>query len=182
MGAVRPGSDDTDDALLVVTDGGFGKRTRLSEYKRQGRGGQGVLTARIEEKRGQLVGALIVQDTDEIFCITSSGVVIRMSVSPLRFLSRPTGGVKLVALDAGATVVAVAHNGEAAADAVTEAVTEAGPGTEDGAAERSEGDLTQDEVSMGQTPADDAGLDVGPADGAVPEEPSTEGTDEGGSA
>jgi DNA gyrase subunit A len=63
MVAVRPGSDDSDDALLVVTDGGFGKRTRLSEYKRQGRGGQGVLTARIEEKRGQLVGALIVQDT-----------------------------------------------------------------------------------------------------------------------
>ncbi len=123
MAAVRAGSDDSasaDDALLVVTDGGFGKRTRLSEYKRQGRGGQGVLTARIEEKRGELVGALIVQDADEIFCITSSGVVIRMSVQPLRYLSRPTGGVKLVALDAGATVVAVAHNGEAAADAVTD--------------------------------------------------------------
>ena len=124
MAAVRAASDDSDSAddaaLLVVTDGGFGKRTRLSEYKRQGRGGQGVLTARIEEKRGELVGALIVQDADEIFCITSSGVVIRMSVQPLRYLSRPTGGVKLVALDAGATVVAVAHNGEAAADAVTD--------------------------------------------------------------
>jgi DNA gyrase subunit A len=120
MQAVRPGSDDTDDALMVVTDGGFGKRTRLSEYKRQGRGGQGVLTARIEEKRGQLVGALIVQDADEIFCITSAGVVIRMSVQPLRYLSRATGGVKLVALDAGASVVAVAHNGEAAADTATE--------------------------------------------------------------
>ncbi len=120
MGAVPPASDDADDAaLLVVTDGGFGKRTRLSEYKRQGRGGQGVLTARIEEKRGQLVGALIVQDADEIFCITSTGVVIRMSVQPLRYLSRPTGGVKLVSLDAGATVVAVAHNGEAAADDAT---------------------------------------------------------------
>ena len=131
MGAVQAGPDDTDDtsdtddaageaALLVVTDGGFGKRTRLSEYKRQGRGGQGVLTARIESKRGQLVGALIVQDADEIFCITSTGVVIRMPLQPLRYLSRATGGVKLVALDAGATVVAVAHNGEAAADAVTD--------------------------------------------------------------
>jgi DNA gyrase subunit A len=186
MSAVRPGSDDGDDALLVVTDGGFGKRTRLAEYKRQGRGGQGVLTARIEEKRGQLVGALIVQDADEIFCITSSGVVIRMSVSPLRFLSRPTGGVKLVALDAGATVVAVAHNAEAAADAVTRAVSDvvsdAVPAADDGATEAAEGDLTPDEVCMGQTPADDAGLDGGPADGAVPEEPSTDGTDEGGSA
>ena len=133
MAAVRPGSDDTDDALLVVTDGGFGKRTRLSDYKRQGRGGQGVLTARIEEKRGKLVGALVVQDADEIFCITSTGVVIRMSVQPLRFLSRATGGVKLVSLDAGATVVAVAHNGEAAADEATEDVLTEG-GADAGAA------------------------------------------------
>ncbi len=110
---------DEEDALLVVTDGGFGKRTRLSEYKRQNRGGQGVLTARIEEKRGRLVGALIVSDADEIFAITSAGVVIRMSVEPLRYLSRATSGVKLVALDRGTTVVAVAHNGEAAADAET---------------------------------------------------------------
>ena len=110
---------DDEDALLVVTDGGFGKRTRLSEYKRQNRGGQGVLTARIEEKRGQLVGALIVSDADEIFAITSAGVVIRMSIEPLRYLSRATSGVKLVALDQGTTVVAVAHNGEAAADVET---------------------------------------------------------------
>ncbi len=114
-----------EDALLVVTDGGFGKRTRLSEYKRQGRGGQGVLTARIEEKRGQLVGALIVQDADELFAITSAGVVIRMSVQPLRYLSRATGGVKLVALDASTTVVGVAHNGEAAADIETSQTSEA---------------------------------------------------------
>jgi DNA gyrase subunit A len=202
MGAVRPGSDESDDALLVVTDGGFGKRTQLSEYKRQGRGGQGVLTARIEEKRGQLVGALIVQDADEIFCITSSGVVIRMSVSPLRFLSRATGGVKLVALDAGATVVAVAHNGEAAADAVTAVDPEAGsasapegldggPGLEDGAALDlgAEGDdgsdggdadtdvdgaLPHDGDPMGQTPAVDGADDGDPAD--------DDGTDEGGSA
>ena len=66
-----------------------------------------------------LVGALIVKDADEIFAITSAGVVIRMSVAPLRYLSRATSGVKLVQLDAGTTVVAVAHNGEAAADVET---------------------------------------------------------------
>jgi DNA gyrase subunit A len=162
MQAVRPGSDDTDDALLVVTDGGFGKRTRLSEYKRQGRGGQGVLTARIEERRGQLVGALIVQDADEIFCITSAGVVIRMSVQPLRYLSRATGGVKLVTLDAGATVVAVAHNGEAAADTATDDGTESGIATEDGtgtgvvlAAEEQEpvGDVSADPATDEGDPA-----------------------------
>ena len=122
MQVARDGEAEDDAALLVVTDGGFGKRTRLAEYKRQGRGGQGVLTARIEEKRGKLVGALTVGDADEIFAITSAGVVIRMSVEPLRYLSRPTGGVKLVSLDKGASVVAVAHNGEAAADIAADEV------------------------------------------------------------
>ncbi|MCW2713350.1 MAG: gyrase subunit [Frankiales bacterium] len=111
---------DDEAGLLVVTDGGFGKRTKLEKYKRQGRGGQGVLTAHIEEKRGQLVGALIVSEADEIFAITSAGVVIRMSVAPLRYLSRATGGVKLVSLDSGTSVVAVAHNGEAAAEVEAE--------------------------------------------------------------
>jgi DNA gyrase subunit A len=158
MAAVRPGSDDTDDALLVVTDGGFGKRTRLSEYKRQGRGGQGVLTARIEEKRGQLVGALIVQDADEIFCITSTGVVIRMSVEPLRYLSRATGGVKLVSLDAGATVVAVAHNGEAAADTATE---DEGDEAADTGVVDPEAATTEGEAPGAQAPDEDASTDGG---------------------
>jgi DNA gyrase subunit A len=107
MGVVREGA-----ALLVVTDGGFGKKTRMEEYSPQGRGGKGVLTARLVAKRGKLVGALVVQPDDEIFAITSSGVVIRMSVKPLRHLSRATMGVKLINLDPGATVVAVARNAE----------------------------------------------------------------------
>ena len=116
MQVAPAGGDEETTALLVVSDGGFGKRTALKEYRTQKRGGYGVLTAKMPEGRGQLVGALIVQDADEIFAITSTGVVIRMSVQPLRYLSRPTGGVKLVALAAGASVVAVAHNGEAAAE------------------------------------------------------------------
>jgi DNA gyrase subunit A len=111
MQVVREGA-----ALLVVTDGGFGKKTRMEEYSPQGRGGKGVLTARLVAKRGKLVGALVVQPDDEIFAITSSGVVIRMSVKPLRHLSRATMGVKLINLDPGATVVAVALNAENEAD------------------------------------------------------------------
>jgi DNA gyrase subunit A len=103
---------DDEQARGVVTDGGFGKKTLLAEYPRQGRGGKGVLTARIVEARGELVGAMVVGPSDELFAITSAGVVIRMSVEPLRNLSRATMGVKLISLDAGATVVAVAHNGE----------------------------------------------------------------------
>ena len=109
-------ANDADAALMVVTDGGFGKRTALAEYKQQGRGGSGVLTAAIAEKRGQLVGALVVRDTDEVFAVTSSGVVIRVPVAGLRLLSRATGGVKLISLEGSATVVSVARNGEAEAE------------------------------------------------------------------
>ena len=109
---------DDEQALMVVTDGGFGKRTLLAEYPRQGRGGKGVLTARVVETRGSLVGAMVVGPSDELFAITSAGVVIRMSVEGLRNLSRATMGVKLIALDAGSTVVAVAHNGESTDDDV----------------------------------------------------------------
>ena len=109
-------ANDLEAALMVVTDGGFGKRTSLTDYKRQNRGGSGVLTAAIAEKRGQLVGALIVRDGDEVFAVTSSGVVIRVPVAGLRLLSRATGGVKLISLEPGASVVSVARNGEAAAD------------------------------------------------------------------
>ena len=115
MEVARSGPDAAEQALVVVTDGGFGKRTRLGEYRVQGRGGSGVLTARLEERRGQLVGALIVGEGDELFAVTSAGTVIRLAVSGLRHLSRTTMGVKLIALEPGATVVSVARNGEAPA-------------------------------------------------------------------
>jgi DNA gyrase subunit A len=106
--------DEEGASLMVVTDGGFVKRTALSEYRLQGRGGSGILTAKLEERRGSLVGAMVVGPTDELFAITSTGVVIRVSVAPVRPTSRSTMGVKLISLANGSTVVAVAHNGEAA--------------------------------------------------------------------
>jgi DNA gyrase subunit A len=106
-------ANDDEAALMVVTDGGYGKRSKLGEYRRQQRGGSGILTAKLEERRGSLVGALIVRGADELFAVTSSGVVIRMPVEGLRHLSRGTMGVKLVSLDPGTTVVSVARNGEA---------------------------------------------------------------------
>ncbi|MDX6223972.1 MAG: gyrase subunit [Frankiales bacterium] len=102
-----------DDAeLLVATDGGFAKRTRIGEYPIQGRGGRGVYTAKIVSTRGQLVGALIVVPDDEIFAITSSGGVIRTKADQVRRAGRQTMGVRLINLDEGATVVAVTRSAE----------------------------------------------------------------------
>ncbi len=107
MEVVRPDGD-----VLVATDGGYAKRTKIDEYPVQGRGGKGVLTAKIVAKRGQLVGALMCHPDEEIFAITSGGVVIRTAVKQVRRAQRSTMGVKLINLDAGTSVVAVARNVE----------------------------------------------------------------------
>jgi DNA gyrase subunit A len=107
MEVVRPGSD-----ALVATDGGYAKRTRIEEYPVQGRGGKGVLTAKIVEKRGRLVGALIVRPEDEVFAITATGGVIRTQAREIRRAQRQTMGVRLINLPAGDNVVAIARNAE----------------------------------------------------------------------
>src|SRR4051812_58627 len=99
--------------VLVATDGGYAKRTKIEEYPIQGRGGKGVTTAKIVAKRGQLVGALIVQVEEEIFAITSGGGVIRTRVKEVRRAGRQTMGVRLINLPDEQTVVAVARNAEA---------------------------------------------------------------------
>ena len=94
--------------VLTATDGGFGKRTNLNEYRSQGRGGIGVKAAKIDEdSRGRLVGASVVSAKDEILAITSSGVVIRTLVKEIRETGRDTMGVRLVNLDQGTTVVSL---------------------------------------------------------------------------
>ncbi len=121
---VVPAGRQSELDLLVVSDGGYGKRTSLAEYRRQGRGGSGILTAKFPEARGVLVGAMVVREQDEVFAITSAGVVIRMQVAPIRSSGRGTQGVKLMQLDGGATIVAVAHNGEAEAEDAVEQLAE----------------------------------------------------------
>ncbi len=121
---------EDDVALLVVTDGGFGKRTALSQYPVHKRGGFGVKTINLDERRGRLAGALVVRETDEVFLVSSNGVVIRFSVAASlpRLLSRATSGVTLMTLAGDATVVSVARNGEAEAE-VEEALEAAGAAT-----------------------------------------------------
>ena len=108
MEVVREGMD-----VLVATGGGFAKRTPIDEYPVQGRGGKGVLTAKITERRGRLVGAAVISPDDELFAITSNGGVIRTPVKPVRRTrDRNTMGVKLMDLPEGVSLVAIARNAD----------------------------------------------------------------------
>ncbi|MCK7642650.1 DNA gyrase subunit A [Corynebacterium antarcticum] len=112
----------TGDYLLVATSGGYGKRTAMEEYPTKGRGGLGVATFKYTPKRGKLIGALSVDDDDQIFAITSAGGVIRTEVGQIRPSSRQTMGVRLVNLEKGVELLAidrnVEHEGEETAEAV----------------------------------------------------------------
>ena len=98
--------------ILVATEGGFAKRTKIDEYPSQGRGGKGVLTARIVSTRGRLVGAVAVRPEDEIFAITSDGVVIRTKAAEVRRAQRQTMGVRLMNLPEGVNLIALARNAD----------------------------------------------------------------------
>jgi DNA gyrase subunit A len=107
MHVVHEGAD-----VLVATSGGYAKRTAATEYPVKGRGGMGVVTAQIVEKRGDLVGALMVAPEDEVFAITAAGGVIRTAASEVKLLKRQTMGVRLMNLAPGDSVVAIARNAE----------------------------------------------------------------------
>jgi DNA gyrase subunit A len=97
-----------DKELLVVTEFGYGKRTKLSEFPRKGRGGKGVIAAKLTKPRGQIVGASVVRSDDEVFLISDDGVVIRMPVSSISRQGRPATGVRVMSVSPGAKVSAVA--------------------------------------------------------------------------
>ncbi|MEV0029120.1 DNA gyrase subunit A [Nocardia sp. NPDC050793] len=98
--------------LLVATSGGYAKRTAIEEYTAQGRGGKGVLTIQFDARRGTLVGALIVDDEDELYAITSGGGVIRTAAKQVRKAGRQTKGVRLMNLAEGDTLLAIARNAD----------------------------------------------------------------------
>jgi DNA gyrase subunit A len=104
--------------VLVATGGGYAKRTHADQYPVQGRGGLGVVTARIVEARGELIGALMVHPDDEVFAITSAGGVIRTAASEIKQSGRQTMGVRLVNLGEGQSLVAIARNAEAIANTI----------------------------------------------------------------
>jgi DNA gyrase subunit A len=108
MEVVRDGMD-----VLVATGGGYAKRTPIEVYPVQNRGGKGVVTAKITERRGELVGAVVINQEDELFAITSNGGVIRTPVKPVRRTrDRNTMGVKLMNLPDGVNLVAITKNAD----------------------------------------------------------------------
>jgi DNA gyrase subunit A len=138
--------------VLVATDRGYAKRTPIDEYPLRGRGGLGVITARIVEDRGSLVGALMVNPEDEVFAITSAGGVIRTPARDVKQSGRQTMGVRLMNLASGVSVVALARNAESAVEA--DDVADGDEGTADGV------DVTVDEAE----PTGDAETDETPAE------------------
>jgi DNA gyrase subunit A len=97
-----------DVTILIVTDAGYGKRTQLDRFNRQGRGGQGVRGIKLTARKGSVVSAFMVGLDDDIFVITSGGVVNRQSVRGISSQGRDATGVRVVSLDEGQTVASVA--------------------------------------------------------------------------
>ncbi len=118
-----------DDAeLLVVTEGGYGKRTTLDAYKTQTRGGIGIRTYKITETTGKLVGISTVTDSEDIMIITSEGIIIRLPAGGVSSIGRNTQGVRLIRMEEGVQVVSIAlaeheeaENEETAEEAADEA-------------------------------------------------------------
>ena len=93
--------------LLAITENGFGKRTELDEYRVQIRGGKGVITYKITQKTGKLIGARIATDEEDVMLITDKGTIIRLKVKDISILGRSTQGVTLMRTTDGGKVVSI---------------------------------------------------------------------------
>jgi DNA gyrase subunit A len=97
--SINIAEEDAD--LLVVTENGYGKRTRIADYPVKGRGGMGVKTVQLTEERGQLAGARVVRDGYQVMLISTGGTVIRIPVDDVRRMGRATQGVIVMRLRGG---------------------------------------------------------------------------------
>jgi DNA gyrase subunit A len=119
--SVIKASDDEDPVaryVFTVTDGGYAKRTKVSDYRRQGRGGSGIKAMRLVDDRGSLVGAMVVTDADEVMAVRASGQVTRSLAVEVPAKGRDTMGVRFVLVGDSDSVVAIARNTEREVDAV----------------------------------------------------------------
>jgi len=96
-------------SLLTVCENGFGKRTNLEDYRSQNRGGMGLINIKTTERNGKVVALKAVTDDDDLMLISAKGIIIRTGLNQLRTIGRNTQGVKLIRLDTGDKLVAVAR-------------------------------------------------------------------------
>jgi DNA gyrase subunit A len=105
--------NDVEDAyVFVVTEGGYAKRTSVDQYRSQNRSGLGIKVAKLEEKRGDLVGALIVAEDDEVLVVLESGKVVRSAVAEVPAKGRDTMGVVFARFADDDSVLGIAKNSE----------------------------------------------------------------------
>ena len=100
---------DKDGHILIVTEEGYGKRTSFSEFRTQARGGKGVKAVGLTNKSGKMVGGKVVTPGDDLMIVTARGILIRQKVDAISILGRSARGVKLIKLDSGDRVMAVAR-------------------------------------------------------------------------
>ena len=102
-------------SLLTVTENGFGKKTALSEYRMQSRGGLGLTNYKVDEEHGAVCGIKVVDESDDLMFISSDGVIIRVACSEIRAMGRVAKGVRVMRVNEGQKVVAFTRT-EAAQD------------------------------------------------------------------
>ncbi len=118
-------AENESQTVLTATENGFGKRTPISEYTRHGRGSKGMIAIHTGERNGSLVGAVLVEEKDEVMLVSSGGVVIRTKVAQIREQGRSTQGVTLINLDEGTRLAGI--------EKVLESDDEVGAATDGGA-------------------------------------------------
>jgi DNA gyrase subunit A len=152
--------------VFIVTEGGFAKRTEVEEYRLQGRGGLGIKVGKYQEERGHLVGALIVQEEDEVLVVMEGGKVVRSSVSGVPAKGRDTMGVIFAKPDKNDRIIAVARNSERGLESEDAAEGEdTGDGAVDKTGDEGRGDAGDDAQTRASSPddvtlAEDRGLHV----------------------
>ena len=125
IGMVVANGDDDPASLLTVCANGFGKRTALTEYRSQNRGGKGLIDIKVTDRNGPVVAISKVVDADEVMLTTSGGVLIRTTVGDMRLIGRNTQGVRLIRVEEGTTVGSLAKLPETELQAVVDAEPEA---------------------------------------------------------
>ena len=158
MSIIHSDMPEDDRFIFTATDGGYAKRTAVSEYRQQGRGGLGIKAMALNEERGSLVGGLVVSEADEIIAIKTSGQITRSAVSEVPAKGRSTMGVKFVSVHGDDAVSIIAVNPE---HAVEEDVEEKAVETAEGGATQTE---SGDVLPQGDTVDDDRTVDTAESD------------------